>query len=67
MDIMDHKTAVLVILNAMQSDKNPEDIQSEIDELLKTVAPGEREAVLREATDTYKRVEARLPVDPTTT
>ena len=64
---MDHKTAVLVIVNAMQSDKNPEDIQSEIDELLQTVAPGEREAVLKEAADIYKRVEARLPVDPSTT
>jgi len=63
---MDHKTAVLVIVNAMQSDKNPEDIQSEVDELLETVAPEEREAVLKEATETYKRVEARLPIDPPT-
>jgi hypothetical protein len=60
---MDHKTAVLVIVNAMQSDKNPEDIQAEVDELLQTVNADEREAVLREATETYKRVEARLPVD----
>ena len=52
---MDHKTAVLVIVNAMQSDKNPEDIQKEVDELLGTVAPGDREAVLKEATETYKR------------
>ena len=63
---MDHKTAVLVIVNAMQSDKNPEDIQKEINELLQTVAPAEREAVLKEATETYKKVEARLPVDPST-
>lgn len=63
---MDHKTAVLVIVNAMQSDKNPEDIQSEVDELLETVAPEEREAVLKEATETCKRVEARLPVYPPT-
>ena len=61
---MDHKTAVLVIVNAMQSDKSPEDIRTEIDELLQTVAPEERGAVLKEATDIYKKVEARLPVDP---
>jgi hypothetical protein len=61
---MDHKTAVLVIVNAMQSDKSPEGIQREIDELLQTVAPEEREAVLREARETYRKVEARLPVDP---
>ena len=53
--LMDHKTAVLVIVNAMQSDKSPEDIQKEVDELLGTVAPGDREAVLKEATETYKR------------
>ncbi len=64
---MDHKTAVLVIVNAMQSDKNPEDIQSEVDVLLQTVHPDEREAVLKEATETYRRVEARLPVDPPAT
>ena len=63
---MDHKTAVLVIVNAMQSDKNPEDIQREVDSLLETVPPEEREAVLKEATDTYTRVEAGLPVDPST-
>jgi hypothetical protein len=63
---MDHKTAVLVIVNAMQSDKSPEDIQREVDLLLETVNPEEREAVLKEATETYKRVEARLPVDPLT-
>jgi uncharacterized membrane protein len=61
---MDHKTAVLVILNAMQSDKLPEDIQKEVNELLQTVAAEDREAVLKEATETYKKVQARLPVDP---
>jgi predicted transcriptional regulator len=61
---MDHKTAVLVIVNAMQSDKSPEDIQREIEVLLQTVAPEERETVLKQATETYKRVEARLPVEP---
>jgi len=35
--------------------------------LLETVNPEEREAVLQEATETCKRVEARLPVDPHTT
>jgi len=61
---MDHKTAVLVLINAMQSDKNPVDIESEIKTLLETVAPGDREAVLKEARDAYARLEARLPVDP---
>ena len=61
---MDHKTAVLVILNAMQSDKLPEDIQKEVNELLQTVAAEDREAVLKEATETYRKVQARLPVDP---
>lgn len=61
---MDHKTAVLVVINAMQSDKSPEDIDREITTLLETVAPGDRDAVLKEARDTYKRVEARLPIDP---
>jgi len=60
---MDHKTAVLVVINAMQSDKSPEDIDREITTLLETVAPGDRDAVVKEARDTYKRVEARLPVD----
>jgi hypothetical protein len=61
---MDYKTAVLVIINAMQSDKTPADIQSEVQTLLSTVAPEEREAVLKEATETYERVKAKLPVDP---
>jgi hypothetical protein len=61
---MDHKTAVLVIVNAMQSDKNPEDIQSEVDELLQTVAPDRREAVLNEATETCKKAALGLPIDP---
>ena len=60
---MDHKTAVMVIVNAMQSDKDAEDIRREIDELLQTVAADEREAVLKEATEIYRKVEARLPVD----
>ena len=64
---MDHKTAVLVIVNAMQSDKSPEDIQREVDVLLETVNPEDREAVLKEAIETRQRVEARLPVDPSTT
>ncbi len=62
---MDHKTAVLVILNAMQDiEKSPEDIQKEINTLLKAVSPDDRDAVLEEAREKYKRVEARLPVDP---
>ncbi len=61
---MDHKTAVAVIVNAMQSDKNPEDIQTEVNELLGTVDPGERDAVLAEARETYKKAALGLPVDP---
>ena len=61
---MDQKTAVLVIVNAMQSDKNPEDIQKEVDELLGTVNPDERETVLREATETVKKAALGLPIDP---
>ena len=52
---MDQKTAVVVIVNAMQSDKTPEDLQKEINELLGTVNPEERDAVLKEATETYKK------------
>ena len=63
---MDHKTAVLVLVNAMQSDKNPEDIQKEVDELLQAVAAEERAAVLKEATEMFQRVEAKLPVEPST-
>ena len=61
---MDHKTAVMVIVNAMQSDKNPENIQKEVEELLGTVNPEEREAVLKEATETYKKAALGLPIDP---
>ena len=61
---MDHKTAVVVIVNAMQSDKNPDDIQTEVNELLGTVDPGERDAVLKEATETYKKAASGLPIDP---
>ena len=61
---MDHKTAVLVIVNAMQSDKSPEDIQAEVDELLQTVAPDQREAVLNEARETCRKAALGLPIDP---
>ena len=61
---MDHKTAVVVIVNAMQSDKNPEDIQTEVNELLGTVDQEERDAVLKEATETFKKAALGLPVDP---
>jgi hypothetical protein len=61
---MDHKTAVLVIVNAMQSEKSPEDIQKEVNELLQTVAAEERDAVFKEATETYKKAALGLPVDP---
>jgi hypothetical protein len=61
---MDHKTAVLVIVNAMQSDKDPQDIKTEVDELLQTVAPDQREAVLNEATETCKKAALGLPIDP---
>ncbi len=61
---MDQKTAVLVIVNAMQSDKNPEDIQKEVDELLGTVNPDDRETVLREATETVKKAALGLPIEP---
>lgn len=61
---MDHKTAVLVIVSAMQSDKDAEDIQREVDELLQTVAPDQREAVLNEATETCKKAALGLPIEP---
>lgn len=61
---MDHKTAVAVIVNAMQSDKTPEDLQKEVNELLGTVNPEERDAILTEATETYKKAALGLPVDP---
>ena len=62
--MMDHKTAVVVIVNAMQSDKNPEDIQTEVNELLGTVDPEARDAVLKEARETYKKAALGLPIDP---
>jgi uncharacterized membrane protein len=61
---MDHKTAVLVIVNAMQSDKTPEDILKEVNELLQAVAEEERDAVLKEATETHKKARLGLPVIP---
>ena len=61
---MDHKTAVLVIVSAMQSDKDAQDIQREIDELLQTVDPDQREAILNEATDIFKKAALGLPIDP---
>ena len=61
---MDHSTAVLVLINAMQSDKSPEDIEKEIQDLLEAVPPEEREPVLKEASEQYKRLEAGLPFDP---
>ena len=61
---MDHKTAVMVIVNAMQSDKNPPDIQKEVDELLQTVASEDRKAVLEEAEETFKKAALGLPIDP---
>ena len=61
---MDHKTAVMVLVNAMQSDKTPEDIQREIDTLLETIDPEDRANVLKEAREIYERVKARLPLEP---
>ena len=61
---MDHSTAVMVLINAMQSDKSPEDIEREIHDLLEAVSPEDREQVLREASEQYKRLEAGLPFDP---
>jgi hypothetical protein len=60
---MDHTTAVLLLINAMQSDKTPEDITKELDTLLQTVSPDDRDAVLREAKQKYERLEAGLPFD----
>jgi hypothetical protein len=53
---MDHATAVAVILNAMQSDQTPEDIRKEISTLLQTVNAEDRDAVLTEAAEQYKRL-----------
>ena len=61
---MDHSTAVMVLINAMQSDKSPEDIEQEIQDLLEAVSPEDREAVLKEASQQYRRLEAGLPVEP---
>jgi uncharacterized membrane protein len=58
---MDHNTAVLVLINAMQSDKTSEDIKKEIDTLLQTVVQEERDEILKEATEKYKRIAAGLP------
>ena len=60
---MDHKTAVMVLVNAMQSDQAPEDIQKEIDALLETVSLEDRAKVLKDAKETFAKVEAGLPVD----
>jgi hypothetical protein len=60
---MDHNTAVLVILNAMQDiEKSSEETQKEIDTLLLAVSPDERDAVLQEARKKYERLESGLPL-----
>jgi len=61
---VDHSTAVMVLLNAMQSDKSREDIDREIRDLLEAVPPEDREPVLKEASEQYRRLEAGLPFDP---
>ena len=59
---MDHKTAVLVLINAMQdADKLPEDVRREVNTLLEAVSPADRDAVLKEATDTFEKLKAGLP------
>jgi hypothetical protein len=63
---VDHSTAVMVLINAMQSDKSPEDIEKEIQDLLKAVPPEDREPVFKQASEQYKRLEAGLPFDPDT-
>jgi hypothetical protein len=60
---MDHRTAVLLLINALQSDQTPEDIQKELDTLLQTVDSEDRDAVLKEAREKYERLEAGLPFD----
>jgi hypothetical protein len=60
---VDHSTAVMLLINAMQSDKSPEDIEKEIHDLLEAVSPEDREPVLKEASEQYKRLEAGLPFD----
>jgi len=54
----------MVLINAMQSDKPQEDIEREIQELLQAVPLEDREPVLKEASEQYKRLEAGLPFDP---
>jgi hypothetical protein len=54
----------MVLINAMQSDKSPEDIEQEIHDLLEAVSPEDREGVLKEASEHYKRLEAGLPFEP---
>jgi uncharacterized membrane protein len=61
---VDHSTAVMILINAMQSDKSREDIEKEIQDLLEAVPPEEREPVLKEASEQYQRLEAGLPFDP---
>ena len=62
---MDHNTAVLVLINAMQDiEKSPEDIQKEIHVLLEAVTPDDRAAVLEEAKERYARLKAGLPFGP---
>jgi predicted transcriptional regulator len=62
---MDRSTAVLVLINAMQEpEKSQEDIQKEIDTLLRAVNPGERDAVLKEAKEKYEKLAAGLPLGP---
>jgi hypothetical protein len=59
---MDHNTAVAVLINAMQdAERSPDEINREVNTLLEAVSPGEREAVLKEATDAYSRLKAGLP------
>ncbi len=53
---MDHATAIAVILSAMQSDQTPEDTQKEIDTLLQTVSAEDRDSVLKEATEQFKKL-----------
>ena len=61
---MNHETAVLVLINAMQDvERSPEDIRKEIDTLLQAVNPADREAVLKEATEKHERLAAGMPFD----
>ncbi len=58
---MDHATAVAVLLSAMQSDLTPEDIQKEIATLLQTISADDRDNVLKEATEQFKKLGEGLP------